>query len=132
MNRYLATLAILSGCATTLQGSVFVDRNGDHVRQTNEPGLAGVVVAVDRDAFTTTDGDGNFALDTYAPGAIVWARPPTGYRPGPAWVPATAGTLEIGLAPQPASGPLTFVVAADSHTPVDMTTAWDGGDLGEA
>ena len=132
MNRYLALL--LTGCAATIQGTVFVDRNGDHLRQADEPGLPGAVVAVDHGGFATTDANGHFAIDTFAAADVVWARAPTGFRPGPAWAKASDAS-EIAVVPlsdADRASPLTFVVAADSHMPFDPTATWNGGDLAAA
>ncbi|HVV82968.1 MAG TPA: PQQ-binding-like beta-propeller repeat protein [Kofleriaceae bacterium] len=116
-------------------GGVFVDRNGDGVRQADEPGVPGAVVALERRAFTVTDGDGRFALDGGQPGDLVWVRVPDGFRPGPAWaVVQPDDPLSIGLRPltdDEARSPLTFVVGADTHVAADPADAWNPGDLAD-
>jgi len=141
VHRLALTAALLAGlteaaCAATVSGRVFVDRNGDHERQADEPGVAGAVVALDRGAFTVTDADGTYRLDVAAAVGIVWVRVPDGYRPGPIWKNADAPDLDlplVALTAAEAAAPLTFVVAADSHTnTIAATDPWDGGDLADA
>ncbi|MBK9030796.1 MAG: PQQ-binding-like beta-propeller repeat protein [Myxococcales bacterium] len=134
----IATLSALSGaaCAATLTGKVYVDTNGDHERQPDEPGVAGAVVALERGVFTTTDADGSYRLDVAAATGFVWVRVPDGFRPGPVWRAADGPDLDLPLIPltaAEAAAPLTFVVAADSHTnTIAATDPWDGGDLADA
>jgi outer membrane protein assembly factor BamB len=128
-------IALAGGCAATIHGSVFADRNADGLREAGEPGVPGVVVALDRGGFVTTDAQGDYTIDGATPGSIVWARPTAAFRPGPAWVRADSDTPEIPLVPlddADAASPLTFVVAADSHTTADPADPWDGGDLADA
>lgn len=130
-----ATALASAGCAATVHGTVFADRNGNGVRDSNEPGVAGVVVAVDRTGFVTTDHDGHFTVDTSTPGSIVWARAPAAYRPGPVWTRADNPAAELPLVPlsdAEVASPLRFVVAADSHTTANPADPWDGGDLVDA
>jgi outer membrane protein assembly factor BamB len=131
--RTLVTLMCV-GCAGTVHGTVFIDLNGDGIREADEPGAANIVVAVDHD-FGKTNSKGEFTIDTPTPGAIVWASSPGQYRPGPAWARASDEHPEIPLVPlaaDVAASPLTFVVAADSHTTADPSDPWDGGDLEDA
>ncbi|MBZ0237552.1 MAG: PQQ-binding-like beta-propeller repeat protein [Deltaproteobacteria bacterium] len=122
-------------CAATITGTVFVDRNGDRLRQPDEPGVSGAVVALDRNAFVVTASDGTYRLDVATAGEIVWVSVPDGFRPGPVWKRVTPGELDLGLVPltpEEAAAPLTFVIAADSHTTNNPADPWDGGDLGDA
>jgi outer membrane protein assembly factor BamB len=122
-------------CAATVTGTVFVDHNGDHARQPDEPGVPNVVVALDRGTFVTTGTDGTYRLDSAASGEIVWVSVPDGFRPGPVWKRVAPGELDLGLVPltaEEAAAPLTFVIAADSHTTDNPADPWDGGDLGDA
>lgn len=137
-------VALCAGCSTSImmqppeppapaepRGHVFSDLDGDGVRQDGEPGVAGVLVAVNRNRYVRTDNDGTFEIANLAP--IVWARVPNGFRPGPAWVATTVPDAEIAIALVPLTdeeldAPMAFVVASDSH----VTTApgpWNGGDL---
>jgi outer membrane protein assembly factor BamB/predicted phosphodiesterase len=99
-----------------MHGVVYVDSNRDGLRNVNEPGRAGVLVACGTTAFATTDARGEFTL----PGcteAIVWVRTPDGFDPTPLWAHwDSAANVELGLhrlAHAPAT--LTFVAAADTH-----------------
>jgi outer membrane protein assembly factor BamB len=121
------------GCAGTVRGVVFVDRNGDGIRQRGEPGVAGVTVALDHRAFTTTDAGGGYWFAPATPGTYVWVSVPDGFRPGPVYRQASD---EVALALSPLTTrqlatPLAFVVAADTHATV-ASGPWDGGDLEDA
>ncbi len=133
---WLIALAADSACAAVVSGVVYVDRNGDRVRQASEPGVAGAVVAYERGRFTTTDVDGAYHLDVPSVTGFLWVRVPDGFRPGPIWRPANGPDLDLPLVPLTAdevAAPLTFVVAADSHTDrLDPADPWDGGDLADA
>jgi outer membrane protein assembly factor BamB len=124
-----------SACAATITGTVYIDRNGDRVRQADEPGLANAVVALERDAFTTTNSQGAYTLDVTNAAGIVWVRVPDGFRPGPVWKQVVPGELDLGVVPltaEEAAAPITFVVAADSHMTNNPADPWDGGDLAAA
>ena len=102
-----------------LTGLVFEDGNGDGKPNPGEPGVGNAVVALDVTHFTTTDARGEFRFDLpTAPKVIAWVRVPDGFVPGPVWAP-TDGVDHVDLAlhrlPAPHRGPLTFVVAADTH-----------------
>ena len=130
--RWAAVVILFAGCATT-RGHVFIDRNCNGLRDAGEPGVAGIVVGVDRAGFTRTGGTGEFRFDGATAGEIVWARVPDGFRPGSVWAAAAPdGDVELGLVPANATGPATFVVAADTHTTDDPADPWDGGDLADA
>lgn len=132
----LVALAADGACAATVSGVVYVDRNGDRVRQSSEPGVPGVVVALERGAFATTDADGAYRLEVPVIAGFVWARVPDGFRPGPVWRNASGPDLDLPLTPltaDEAAAPLSFVVASDSHTVrLDPADPWDGGDLASA
>lgn len=136
----VACLVVLEGathlaCAATVTGTVFVDRNGDRLRQADEPGVANAVVALDRASFVVTASDGTYRLDSSVTGEIVWVSVPDGFRPGPVWKRVAPGDVDLGVVPlsgEEAASPLTFVIAADSHTTNDPADPWDGGDLGDA
>jgi outer membrane protein assembly factor BamB len=139
--RPLLLLALLSACATSVGGRVYLDRNRDRIRQHDEPGIPGVVVTLDRTTSARTGPDGSFRLDASSDQGIVWVRVPDGYKPGPVWVRADEiGTgVDLPLTPLTATeleAPLTFVVAADTHTTAVGQPAengnWDGGDLDDA
>jgi len=105
--------------AAAIRGVVFDDTDGDGRQDDGERGVPGAVVAYDVRAFTTTDGDGAFALPAPTAGnGLVWVRVPDGFVPGPVWQRVVAGaSVELGLRrlPAPHRGPLTFAIAADTH-----------------
>jgi outer membrane protein assembly factor BamB len=116
----LAVAIASPASAATIHGLVFDDINGDGVPQSGEPGIANAVVAAGVKAFVTTDASGQFDIEVAdTPSAwIVWVRVPDGFKPGPVWT-RWSGTADIDLAlhrlPAPIQGPLTFVVASDTH-----------------
>jgi outer membrane protein assembly factor BamB/predicted phosphodiesterase len=114
--------------ATTIRGQVYVDRNGDGVPSAGEPGVGGAVVALAARWFAVTDAGGRFTLEVPDDArGIVWVRVPDGFVPGPVWARWTGrGEVELGLRPLPSphTGPVTFVVAADTH----VVVAPDGPD----
>ena len=129
----LVILLISAGCAGTVHGVVFIDRNRDGVRQPDEPGVPNVRVGLDHHTFTTTDASGRYHFVAMQPANFAWARVPDGFRPGAAFVRADA-TNDIALHPltaREAAAPMTFVVAADTHA-TTSTGDWNGGDLEDA
>jgi outer membrane protein assembly factor BamB/predicted phosphodiesterase len=113
--------------AATLHGLVFDDANGDGQPSEGEPGIANAVVALGVTSFVVTDASGQFDVDG-GPG-IVWVRVPDGFTPGPVWA-HWDGKADVDLALHrraPSTGPLTFVVAADTHIAVtqDFITGAD-------
>lgn len=130
-----AALVAAAGCGATVAGVVYVDRNGDRMRQDDERGVPNAVVSLDGVTFTVTDGDGHYAVDAPVAGNIVWVRVPNGFRVGPVWGRAAGASVDLALTPlsdDEAASPLTFVVAADSHMTSDPADPWDGGDLADA
>ena len=77
------------------------------------------MVAYGAVSFAATDADGVAALVLPAriPG-VAWVRVPDGFVPGPVWARVEgkpAVELPLRRLAQPHRGPLTFVVAADTH-----------------
>jgi hypothetical protein len=100
----------------TTSGTVFVDANGNGVRDTGESGLAGVAVS-NQDAVVVTDANGAFGLPRGTTG-VVFVSLPDGYRAvGPFWrrTDAAAAAIDFALAPIPKSGDFTFIHASDTH-----------------
>src|SRR4051794_17919340 len=62
----------------SVHGVVFLDRNGDGIRQTNEPGFRGALVS-NQDTVVVTDSAGRFALPP-GPNRIVFVSEPDGFR----------------------------------------------------
>jgi outer membrane protein assembly factor BamB len=125
--------AALAGCAISVTGVVYIDRNGDHVRQSDEPTVPGATVMLDSGAVVArTDRAGVYSISSPTGGGVVWVHVPAGFRPGPVWT-RVGGSPDLGLAPlapEEEARPLTFVVAADSHTTAGETL-WTGGDLAD-
>jgi len=118
--------------ATPIHGLVYEDRNGDGRPGIGEPGIANAVVAFGVEQFVVTDARGGFVLDVAATAkGIAWVRVPDGYVPGPVWarIDATRPNLPLDLGlvrlPAPHRGPVTFVVAADTHLALDQPFAND-------
>ncbi|HUJ58979.1 MAG TPA: PQQ-binding-like beta-propeller repeat protein [Kofleriaceae bacterium] len=126
--RALVVLVLLAAraSAATLHGLVFDDRNGDGHPTAGEPGVANAVVAFGVEQFVTTDASGQFELRVPDDRAgILWVRVPDGFRPGPVWTrwdPAAPHDAELALhrLAVPIRGPVTFVVAADTHLQTDQ------------
>ena len=140
--------------AITIEGTVFLDHDGDGVLSAGDAPVADAQVAIGATRFTRADAAGRYAFELPAgdpalgatplvpdlppPGAIVWARAGRAAAPGPAWAPVPAAgaerTADIAVRPvDPAAAatPVTFVVAADTH--VDgLGAPWTPGDLAAA
>ncbi len=127
----------LAGCASIpVTGTVFIDANGDGLRQRDEPPVPNAIVGHARTSFTRTDAAGGYRFDVPELGGQVWVRVPDGFRPGPVWrrVDETSA-LDLGvvpLTPAEAAAPVTFIVASDSHVTANPADPWDGGDLDAA
>lgn len=116
--------------AKPVAGVVFADRDGDGTRGATEPAVK-TVVAYDVRTFVETGADGRFTLEVPDDArGIVWARVPDGFVPGPVWTRVDAAK-ELQLALRPLArrhdGPLTFVVAADTHLTAEQPFANDLG-----
>src|SRR5689334_24041404 len=97
-------------------GSVFVDANGNGIRDAGERGVAGVAVS-NQDAVTTTDASGRFNLPRGGAG-IVFISVPDGYRSlGRFWraVSDSSAPLDFALASAPRVRQFRFVHASDTH-----------------
>src|SRR5688572_24381024 len=78
--------AAQAACAANISGVVYIDRNGDRLRQDDEPVVPGAIVMLDHGtASARTDRVGAYTLDAPAGAGIVWVRVPAGFRPGPVW-----------------------------------------------
>ena len=118
--------------ARPVRGTVFDDTNGDGRRGADEPGVPGAVVAYDVKQLVQASASGEFELDVPEDGnGIIWVRVPDGFTPGPAWAraPQLDAPVSIGLRrlARPHRGPITFVVAADTHLEAIQPFASDLG-----
>jgi 3',5'-cyclic AMP phosphodiesterase CpdA len=101
---------------TLVHGTVFVDRNGNGVRDANEPPLRGVMVS-NQDAVVVTDSTGSFEIAP-GPNGIVFVSEPDGYRAiGSFWraVGDSVRTISFGMRSAPAPRTFTFVYGPDTH-----------------
>ena len=116
----IATLLLLRlALPVSVTGMVYVDQNGNGLRDSGEPGLGGVVVS-DQVSVVRTDADGGFRLELAAAGAVVYVSQPAGYRViGNFWRrvdSAAAGRpLAFGLSPEPEEPEFLFIHASDTH-----------------
>jgi hypothetical protein len=97
-----------------LSGTVFLDRNGNGVRDAGEPGIAGVAVSDEADV-VTTDQDGTFRIAATRGFGIVFVSVPNGYRAVGSFWRNAAGPLEFALAAAPVRRDFVFVHASDTH-----------------
>ena len=117
----ILTLAVVTASRaaaqqTAITGTVFVDANGNGIRDANEPGVAGVAVS-NQDAVTTSDAAGHFHLSRGGAG-IIFISVPDGFRSlGKFWrsVADSSPPLDFALAPVPRARQFTFVHASDTH-----------------
>jgi predicted MPP superfamily phosphohydrolase len=105
----------LSTQRADVTGVVFVDANGNGIRDAGEAGLAGVAVS-NQDTVVTTDRSGAFRITGRGTG-VVFVSTPDGYRAvGNFWRPADASApLAFPLARLPQTREFSFVHASDTH-----------------
>lgn len=124
----MAVVAVMGTTAVShakpLRGTVYSDVNRDNKPQAGEPGIAHIVVALGIAHYAVTDSRGEFTLDLPDDArGIVWARVPDGYAPGPAWARYDGKTDHVDIALRRVDrspGPVTFVVASDTHLARDQ------------
>jgi predicted MPP superfamily phosphohydrolase len=110
-----ALLVALSAPHADITGVVFLDANGNGLRDPGEAGIANVAVS-NQDVVITTDVKGEFRLPAAGTG-VVFVSTPDGYRSvGKFWRAAdTQQPLAFPLARLPRAAELTFVHASDTH-----------------
>jgi hypothetical protein len=98
------------------RGVVYLDADGDGVRDPGERGIAGVAVS-DQIAVTSTDADGSYLLPGGA-GEFVFVSLPRGHRAvNGFWRRrATAASIDFGLQTTTDDDSFAFIHASDSHT----------------
>jgi hypothetical protein len=96
-------------------GTVFLDANGNSIRDANERGIGGIAVS-DQVTVVMTDSSGRFEIDAAGYG-IVYVSQPDGYAVrGPFWRKPTAGdTIAFRLVRLPRVDDFIFVHASDTH-----------------
>jgi len=108
-----------SASAVTVSGRVFVDRNGNGIRDGNEPGVAGVAVS-DQVNVVQTNAGGNYKL-TGVPGYdIVFISIPSGYKLQKSYwqkIPdgQTNVQLDFAIEKIPDLKEFSFIQASDTH-----------------
>lgn len=102
--------------AAVIAGSVYLDANGNGIREPNEHGVAGVAVS-NQDTVVITDASGAFHIPRGATG-ILFVSTPDGYRAsGSFWHAVAENTSHVDFALS-ATGRVrnfTFVQASDTH-----------------
>jgi len=119
----LLILAIATpALAAPVHGLVYDDGNSDGRPGAGERGIAHAIVALGVDQFVETDDRGEFTLEVPAGfRGIAWVRVPDGFVPGPVWAAVDGNQPDLGVdlglrrLAAPHTGPVTFVVAADTH-----------------
>src|ERR1043166_5171470 len=99
-----------------ISGIVFVDANGNGVRDRGERALPDVAVS-NQDAVVTTDASGAYRL-ARGPSGGGFVSVPAGYRAvGSFWRPVndTTSTVDFPLSPVARSATFTFLHASDTH-----------------
>jgi hypothetical protein len=97
------------------RGVVFLDADGDGVRDPGERGIAGVAVS-DQIAVTSTDTDGRYLLPASA-GEFVFVTLPRGHRAvNGFWRRRATASLDFPLQATADDDSFTFIHASDSHT----------------
>lgn len=112
----LISASIAGAQAAVVSGTVFVDANGNGVRDPGERALANVAVS-NQSAVVTTNASGAYQLPRSATG-VVFVSVPDGYRAaGSFWHRTDDGssTIDFALVPVPRAAAFTFVHASDTH-----------------
>jgi uncharacterized protein (TIGR03067 family) len=96
-----------------LTGVVFLDANGNGVRDSGEAGVPGVAVS-NQDAVVITDSSGAFHMTSRGSG-VVFVSVPDGYKAVGSFWRSADSTLAFPLAASPAPASFTFIHASDTH-----------------
>ncbi|MEO8450608.1 MAG: metallophosphoesterase [Gemmatimonadota bacterium] len=99
-----------------LTGVVFLDQNGNGVRDVGETGIANVAVS-DQVQVVATATDGSFRIPASTGFGVAYVTVPDGYRAVNGFWRATdaGGPIGFGLVPAAAPAEFTFVHASDTH-----------------
>src|SRR5678815_4856980 len=101
-------LSALSITRADVTGTVFLDTNGNGVRDTGEAGIANVAVS-NQDVVSVTDVKGEFRLPSSGTG-VVFVSTPDGFASvGNFWRAASAATIDFPLVRLPNATELSFV-----------------------
>jgi len=115
----LLILLLQAVAPVEVTGVVFLDRDGNSLRDPGEPGLAGVSVS-DQDQVVRTDAEGRFRIARSLGFGVVYVSVPDGYRAaGSFWRDLNQGPpgapLEFGLIRAGAPAEFDFIHASDTH-----------------
>ena len=112
----LGVPAIFGMQRSDVSGAVFIDANGNGVRDNGERGLANVVVS-NQDAVMATDASGAYGIPHGTTG-VLFVSVPDGYRTiGAFWraVAESTSTVDFPLSPIAPATEFTFIHASDTH-----------------
>ena len=125
-----ASCVSLTGCAhpEAGSGSVFVDNNGNGVRDSGEEGVRNAIVFYEDKRHSKADSAGNYSIKLPDNGGMLWVRSQDEHAPGPFWINAPAGVtqgLDIPVRPTQSSGEFSFVVGSDTHAGIEQMSVED-------
>ncbi len=112
-------LISITSFATTISGSVFIDSNGNGIKDRNEAGIKGVAVS-DQVDVVVTDAEGNYQIKDSRGFGVVFVSLPQGYKPVQSYYriidPSQLSLqADFALAKIPAPAQFKFVHASDTH-----------------
>lgn len=102
-----------------VRGMVYVDKNGNGIHDSNEPGLPGVVVS-DQVNAVRTDANGSYQLSTTKGYGFIFISVPSGYKaPGSFWQKSAndkpGEPINFALVKTPDLQEFSFIQASDTH-----------------
>src|SRR4051794_30981853 len=97
MQRLLCAVLLVASSSiprADIAGTVFLDANGNGVRDPGETGIANVIVS-NQDAVVTTDVKGEFRISSPGSG-VIFVSTPDGYKSvGDFWRPSSASSFDF-------------------------------------
>ena len=121
-------LPVAARADRTVSGTVFVDVDGDALLSAPDRVFADGVVFWETTHDAPLDPLGAYSLSVPERAGIVWVLARDGLDPGPFWAEVPAGgdrTVDLAVRPLSRTGPLTFVVASDTHAGIHGMPASD-------
>lgn len=100
-----------------VRGSVYLDKNGNGIKDRNEPGLAGVVVS-NQEEVVKTNALGGYTLKSAGRYNLVFVSIPTGYSCKEFWkkvLSDATGTYDFALQAKAVPAEFVFIHASDTH-----------------
>ena len=122
----VAALFISAGTATaqnptkiSVQGSVYVDKNSNGIRDKNEEGIKDVKIS-DQNEIVLTNGEGHYRLESNEARGYIFAIQPNNYViRGSFWKKISSdqreASIDFPVSPAPRTTSFTFVHASDTH-----------------